>query len=131
MTFRQQFTRLTTALPLLIAALVVAGWGAYIAAQQTTTRWETGTDVEVMQIRDHAEGSPAALLDAHAGDCWTGTQQPKAPLPGSALVQNPSGVTVRTHSPRLVDAAFREALAAAGVGPSYDNPSVTVIALCR
>jgi hypothetical protein len=87
-------------------------------------------DQQVMDIREHAPNSPAGVLSAHEDDCWTSEQQPKAELPGAAIVQFKDGRTIYTKKHVLVDAAFNEALASIGFGDKTSD-KIDVIALCK
>lgn len=90
---------------------------------------------DVMDIREPAKGSPSAVMEKHGHECWTSKQEPKADLPGAAVVQYPSGKTVYVDNStpkgyKIVDAAFNEALAAVGYG-DVTTDAFEVIALCK
>lgn len=92
-----------------------------------STSPEQGADV--MEIREPAKDSPAYVLGKHQDECWNSSQEPKADLPGAAIVQFKSGKTIYTKNHKLVDAAFNEALAAIGFGDKTSD-KIDVIALC-
>lgn len=84
--------------------------------------------------RAPVKDSPSYQMEKHRDTCWTMDEEPKAELPGAAIVQFQSGHTeyVTNDTPRgfkLVDAAFNEALAAVGYGDKTSD-QIDVIALC-
>ncbi len=122
----------------LVKAIKVVG---FIAIGFLMVHWLTGgqdeiingtfpdRDQQVMDIREPAKHSPAAVLSAHEDECWNAQQNPKADLPGAAIVQFNNGKTIYTKNHKLVDAAFNEALAAIGFGDKTSD-KIEVIALC-
>lgn len=69
------------------------------------------------------------VLEQHKDECWTGSQQPKADLPGAAIVQFSNGMVQYTTVHWKVDAAFNEALANIGFGDKVSK-KLDPIALC-
>lgn len=89
------------------------------------------TQEQIMQGRENAPGSPAYVLEQHKADCWTSSDEPKADLPGAAIVQwTKNGMVQYTTVHWKVDAAFNEALAAIGFGDKTSD-KLDVIALCK
>ena len=84
----------------------------------------------IMEERAPVKDSPAFVWEKHKDDCWRGSDQPKAELPGAAIVQFNSGKTVYTTKHVLVDEAFNEALANVGYGDKTSD-RLEVIALCK
>lgn len=133
---------------LMAKLITVAKMCAMVAVGFLMVHWLTGgqqeiidgtydpnRDAQVMDIREPAKGSPAAVMAKHKDHCWTSKQEPLADLPGAAVVQFNSGKTiyVTNDTPRgfkLVDAAFNEALAAVGYG-DVTSDEIEVIALCK
>ena len=103
----------TLALALVPTLVLLLAAFALVAPGVLNTTWVQGTDAEVMQIREGAEGAPSTVLAENAGDCWRGAEEPKAALPGSIIWQRPDGRAVRTSSAHKVDAAFNEAIGGA------------------
>lgn len=83
--------------------LLVAAF-AYLAPGYLAPTWDVGSDSDVMAIRPHVAGSPAALVAAN--DCWSG----EAPadmagvLPGHVVVTK-DGET-RVAGTRMVSKAL-------------------------
>lgn len=86
--------------------------------------WLTGGQQEIIEggmqdipqqhqqiVQKPVKDSPAYVLGKHQDSCWTSEQDPKAELPGAAVVQ------------------FNEALAAIGYG-DITSDKIDVIALC-
>lgn len=133
---------------LMAKLITVAKMCAMVAVGFLMVHWLTGgqqeiidgtydpnRDAQVMDIREPAKNSPSYVMDKHRDDCWTMDEEPKADLPGAAIVQFNSGKTVyvTNETPRgfeLVDAAFSEALAAVGYG-DVTSDEIDVIALCK
>lgn len=127
-----------TSLLKLVAILAVAAYMVHVltAGHDNITNTTPNAGREVMDIREPAENSPAAVMSQKKvqKQCWTKDEAPKAELPGAAVVQFKSGYTeyVTNDTPRgfkLVDAAFNEALAAIGYGDKTSD-KIDVIALC-
>lgn len=74
--------------------------------------------------------APVSLLEKHRAECWTGSEKPKAELPGAAIVQFKDGRVVYTNKHALVDAAFNEVLASVGYGDKISD-LIDPIALCE
>ena len=83
----------------------------------------------VVVERAPVKTSPTYVLSQHKDDCWSMNDQPKADLPGGAIIQFTNGRTIYTQKHILVDAAFNEALAAIGYG-DITSDEFDVIALC-
>lgn len=107
--------------------LIVLGVGLAIYDAQPL---EPTTSRDAMDIRENVPGSPDAVLEEYRAECWTMGDEPKAELPGAAIVQFHDGRTIYTQKHVLVDAAFNEALAAVGYGEKTSD-RIEVIALCR
>lgn len=70
--------------------LLLIGLAASYVGIESTGPAAPGADAAVMEIRPHAEGSPAALVEAH--DCWT-SRGPVGVIPGHVVVTR-GGVAV-------------------------------------
>lgn len=80
-------------------------------------------------IRPEVSGSPAAVFEKHADECWSMGQDPKATLPSAAIVQDYNGAARYTQDRAEVDEAFSDVLHQIG----SEEPAATsfrVIALC-
>lgn len=114
-----------------LAALAVH-W--LIGGQDEIINGDAQVPGQVMDIREYAKDSPAYVLDQHRKTCWTSKQIPKAALPGAAVIQFKDGHAeyVTNDTPvgyKLVDIAFKQALASIGYGPKIKT-SIETIALC-
>ena len=103
--------------------LLCAGVMAYVWYVDTA-QMVPGTDEQIMDIRDHAKGSPEWAMEKHADDCWRGTDAPKAEIPTTILFSGKDGFTRRISNPKMVHDAFAEAL---GLGEADFN----FVALCK
>jgi len=92
----------------------------------TTGELPSQTQVDRAPTQSMAE----KVLEQHQDECWTGSQQPKADLPGAAIVQFPNGMVQYTTVHWKVDAAFNEALANIGFGDKISK-KLDPIALCK
>lgn len=115
------------------AAFVLSHW--LTAGLDEIIDVEQGTPGDAMEIREPVKDSPSFVYEKHKDTCWTMNEEPKAELPGAAIVQFNDGRTkyVTNETPRgfkLVDAAFNEALAAVGYGDKTSD-KIDVIALCK
>jgi hypothetical protein len=75
----------------LLAFAIVAAW--FVPQHllgNLDLKFENGRADEIMSIRPHVAGSPAALVDQH--DCWTG-DGPQGVIPGHVVVTTKNGVT--------------------------------------
>ena len=109
--------RLTAQLVRLIVVAIVVG--LCIAAMLAPT----GSDPDPTPVdRNVAQDSPAAVLGAHEGDCWTGRAPDDVYIPGHVIVQYGDGRTV--YSARLVGEALEAAIN--GAPAPFD-----VLAFCR
>lgn len=86
---------------------------------------KSNTGVTVMDIRENAKHSSAAVLEKHPVDgvnCWTGEAPKDVAYPGHVIWQKPDGYTV--YSAKLVDPALNTLF---GNGKLAGHP----IAFCR
>jgi hypothetical protein len=122
----------------MVALLAIAAYMLHIftAGQDNIINSNPTQGREVMDIREAAPHTPDAVMSQKKvqKQCWTMNEDPKAELPGAAVVQFKSGYTkyVTNDTPKgykLVDAAFNEALAAVGYGDKTSD-QIDVIALC-
>lgn len=122
----------------LVAVLAIAAYMVHVltAGQDNIINSTPNQGREVMDIREAAPHSPDAVMSQKKvqKECWTKDEDPKAELPGAAVVQFKSGYTeyVTNDTPKgwkLVDAAFNEALANIGFGDKVSD-LIDPIALC-
>lgn len=101
--------RHTIARALLPKLFLLALAFAWFAPGYLAPKWDAGSDVEIMQIRPAAEGSPSALLAEH--DCWTGEAPAdmQGVIPGHVVV-TVDGVT-RVGGERMVEKALGQMFA--------------------
>lgn len=85
---------------LLAKLAAIATFGVIAAVASITSTQHRGG---VMDIREHAKGSPAWALAEHP-DCWTGSAPLDVRIPGHVIWQHPDGRTV--YSARLTGPAL-------------------------
>jgi hypothetical protein len=114
------------------AAVITAAFGGSFVlggAGEATMVEVPGGDAAPAIDRPSADPA-AALLKGRRGQCWTEGQEPKAALPGHAIVTYvATGEAAYTARFADVDAAFSEALHAAGYGGEV-SARLDVAALC-
>lgn len=94
-----------------LAVLAVAAYvlHAFIAGTNKIVEGEPDNDRPI-QVELKQSEKRALSIAADKDRCWTGSDAPLAPLPGSAVVRLPSGKVVYTRNAARLDAAFDEAL---------------------
>lgn len=127
-TFTQTFL---PKLGFIVVALILTHW--FTAGQDSIINGmgDQPSQSDIMQGRENAPGSPAYVLEQHKTDCWTGSQQAKADLPGAAIIQwTKNGMVQYTTVHWKVNVALNEAPAAIGYGDKTSD-KLDVIALCK
>lgn len=88
----------------LLFAVIFAWYAPHAILGTGFAALESGTSDQVMEIRPHAEGSPAELIEQN--DCWTGEAPADVEVPGHVVISTVKGA--RIAGPRFVNMALEQ-----------------------